>query len=76
MGGKKTEACGRCAMSSVVGLSQDGDGDEESRSRDPFGEARIEVDERQLRAVSPSAWLGGVKQWLDDTATRLTYGDR
>ncbi len=75
MGGKETEACGRCAMSSVVSLSQDGD-DDESGSRDPFGEARIEVDERELRAVSPSAWLGGVKQWLDDTATRLTYGDR
>jgi hypothetical protein len=75
MGGKQTEACGRCAMSSVVGVSQDGD-DGESRSRDPFGEARIEVDEDQLRAVSPGAWLGGIKRRLDEYATRLTYGQR
>jgi hypothetical protein len=62
-------------MSSVVGLSQDEDGGD-SRSRDPFGEARIEVDERELRAVSPSAWLAGVKRRLDEAATRLTYGSR
>ncbi|WP_372912930.1 hypothetical protein [Salinigranum sp.] len=75
MGGKQTEACGRCAMSSVVGLSRDED-DGDSRSRDPFGEARIEVDERELRAVSPGAWLAGVKRRLDEAATRLTYGSR
>jgi hypothetical protein len=64
-------------MSSVVDVSRSGDGgDDESRSRDPFGEARIEVDERQLRAVSPGAWLGGVKTRLDEFATRLTYGKR
>jgi hypothetical protein len=62
-------------MSSVVDVSQNGEGDE-SGSRDPFGEARIEVDERQLRAVSPGAWLGGVKTKLDEVATRLTYGQR
>jgi hypothetical protein len=78
MGGKKTEACGRCAMSSVVDVSRSGDGDrdDESRGRDPFGEARIEVDERQLRAVSPGAWLDGVKGRLDEFATRITYGRR
>jgi hypothetical protein len=76
MGGKETEACGRCAMSSVVDVSQSTGGGDESRSRDPFGEARIEVDERQLRAVSPGAWLGGVKTKLDEVATRLTYGRR
>ena len=77
MGGKETEACGRCAMSSVVDVSRSGDDDESRiRSRDPFGEARIEVDERQLRAVSPGAWLGGVKNRLDEFATRITYGRR
>ena len=75
MGGKQTEACGRCAMSSVVDVSQD-DGEAESGSRDPFGEQRIEVDERQLRAVSPGAWLSGVKTRLDEFATRITYGQR
>lgn len=66
--GKKTEYCGRCAMSSVVDVTDDG------TERNPFGDARIEVDDDQLRALSPSAWLGGVKRRLDDVATRLTYG--
>jgi hypothetical protein len=59
-------------MSSVVDVAQSGDDDAEPR--DPFGEARIEVDESQLRSVSPAAWLGGVKRKLDELATRLTYG--
>ncbi|AXG05459.1 hypothetical protein DU500_02860 [Haloplanus rubicundus] len=71
MGGKETETCGRCAMSSVVGVaSADDEGDE----RDPYAGARIEVDERQLRAVSPAAWLARVKRRIDEYATRLTYG--
>jgi len=71
MGGKKTEACGRCAMSSVVSVAS-AEGDDEER--DPFAGSRIEVDEEQLRTVSPGAWLGRVKRRLDDYATRLTYG--
>jgi hypothetical protein len=63
-------------MSSVVDVSQSADGDDEPRSRDPFGGTRIEVDERQLRAVSPGAWLGGIKRRLDEFATRITYGQR
>lgn len=62
-------------MSSVVDVSRSGDADD-SQSRDRFGEARIEVDERQLRAVSPGAWLGGIKTRLDEFATRITYGRR
>ncbi|GAB6860983.1 hypothetical protein ACFR97_01815 [Haloplanus litoreus] len=73
MGGKDTEACGRCAMSSVVSVASEND-DGGERERDPFGSARIEVDERQLRTVSPAAWLGRVKRRLDAFATRLTYG--
>ncbi|RCU47222.1 hypothetical protein DU504_07845 [Haloplanus salinus] len=71
MGGKDTETCGRCAMSSVVGVASADDEDDE---RDPYAGARIEVDERQLRAVSPAAWLGRLKRRLDDYATRFTYG--
>jgi len=71
MGGKETEACGRCAMSSVVGVAS---ADDEDGERDPYAGTRIEVDEKQLRAVSPAAWLGRVKRRLDDYATRLTYG--
>jgi len=65
--GKETEACGRCGMSSVV----DAAGDSNS---DAFGEDRIEVADNEARAVSPAAWLGGVKDRIDDIATRLTYG--
>jgi hypothetical protein len=71
MGGKDTETCGRCAMSSVVGVAS---ADDEDAERDPYAGARIEVDEGQLRAVSPGAWLGRLKRRLDDYATRLTYG--
>jgi hypothetical protein len=73
MGGKETETCGRCAMSSVVGVaSSDDDGDR--GARDPYAGARIEVDESELRTVSPAAWLARVKRRIDDYATRLTYG--
>lgn len=66
MGGKDSEACGRCAMSSVTGTLE--------HAEDPYGEQRIEVDDREVRIVSPSAWIGGVKRRLDALATRLTYG--
>ena len=73
MGGKRTESCGRCAMSSVVDASRSGD-DTDDAETDPFGSARIELDDAQLRAVSPSARLSGLRERLDDVATRLTYG--
>ena len=66
MSGDRTEACGRCAMSSTAGLFED--------PEDPFEGERIEVDEREARTASPAAWLGGVKRRLDDWATRVTYG--
>ncbi|MFB6123792.1 MAG: hypothetical protein ABEJ78_10080 [Haloferacaceae archaeon] len=72
MDSERTEACGRCAMSSVVDVSMADD--EDADGSDPFGEARIEVDEDQLRSVSPAAWLAGVRHKLDEVATRLTYG--
>ena len=72
MGGKRTESCGRCAMSSVVEASA-ADDDDAERS-DPFGRARIELDDAQLRAASPGAWLTGLRERLDGVATRLTYG--
>ena len=65
--GKETETCGRCGMSTVVDATGEADSE-------PFGEERIEVADTEARAVSPAAWLGGVKNRLDDIATRLTYG--
>jgi hypothetical protein len=58
-------------MSTVVDAACDGES-----ADDPFGESRIEVDERQLRAVSPGAWLAGLRERIDAVATDLTYGRR
>lgn len=66
MAGKKAESCGRCAMSSTTGLMDN--------PEDPYEGGRIEIDEREARAVSPAAWLEGVKERVDAWATRLTYG--
>jgi hypothetical protein len=73
MGGKETEACGRCGVSTVVDVASE-TGDDADAARDPFAGDRIELDERELRAVSPGAWLGRIKRRLDEYATRLTYG--
>ena len=63
---ENTETCGRCAMSSVSGVMEN--------EHDPFAGERIEVDEGELRSVSPGVWLGRVKRRLDSWATRLAYG--
>lgn len=73
MNDKRTEACGRCSMSTVVDAASE-DGEAVDSSSDPFSGGHIEVDEAEMRAVSPSAWLGGVKRRIDDVATKLTYG--
>ena len=62
-------------MTSVVDTAQNDQDDTERSERDPFARGRIEVDDGEARRVSPAAWLGGVKQRLDDVATRLTYGE-
>ncbi|MFD1562946.1 hypothetical protein ACFR99_05220 [Haloarchaeobius amylolyticus] len=77
MGGKKTEACGRCSMSTVVDVASSGDEDgdaEGTGNRDPFGDAAIEVDDETLRRVSPGAWMGRLTERLDDLGRRLIYG--
>jgi hypothetical protein len=62
---EQTEACGRCAMSSVSG-AMEGD-------HDPFEGERIQVEESELRRVSPSVLLGRVKARLDSVVRELTY---
>ncbi|WP_049900157.1 hypothetical protein [Natrinema altunense] len=77
MGGKQTEACGRCSMSAVVDIASSGDEDEGAdgdAGRDPFGEAAIEVDDDELRRVSPGAWAGRMTERLDALGRRLIYG--
>jgi hypothetical protein len=73
MTGTDREACGRCAMTAVTDATADGS-DEEQANTDPFAGSRIELSDAELQRVSPSAWLAGTKQRLDEIATRLTYG--
>lgn len=76
MGGKKTEACGRCSMSTVVDVASSGDDEDDDgeSTRDAFGESAIQVDDETLRRVSPGAWAGRVTDRLDDLGRRLIYG--
>ena len=53
-------------MSSVSAVIED--------DHDPFDEDRIEVEEADLRKVSPGVLAGRAKRWLDGIARRLTYG--
>ena len=66
MSEKKTEACGRCSMSTVV--------DAVGGDRDPFGEDRIEVDEAEFSRVSPAVWLDRIGRRLDAAVRKITYG--
>ncbi|MFC7139638.1 hypothetical protein ACFQMA_07270 [Halosimplex aquaticum] len=59
-------------MTSVVEATAEGDADDD---RDPFGGARIEVPEGEMRAVAkPQILVGRAKRKIDEVATRLTYG--
>lgn len=60
------ERCGRCGVSSVVGL-MDGD-------YDPYGDEHIEVDEQKLKKISPDAVFSPLRRRLDDFMMKLTYG--
>lgn len=69
MGGKRTEACGRCGLSTVVDAAE---GDE---ARDIYGDERIEVTEEEIKAVSGHVeLLGRAKSRLNAFAERITYG--
>lgn len=64
----KAEACGRCAMTAAIDVT-DGHG------RNPFDGDRIEVPEDELRAVSKHVIvLGNLKNRLNEWATKITYG--
>ena len=65
------ETCGRCSMTAVVDAVEE-DADERY---DPFGDAYIEVDRRELRIASvPAVYAGRVKRWLDEKAHRAVHG--
>jgi hypothetical protein len=60
------ELCGRCAMSSVSGVLEE--------EHDPFESERIEVDESEVRKVSPSVLLGRASERLNGLVSKFTYG--
>ena len=75
MDSKNTESCGRCSMTTVIDAVSSGDSESQSR-RDPFNGDRIEVDEDQIRRISPAAWIGGITERIDDAATNFVYGNK
>ena len=70
---KDREACGRCSASVVVESATAERDPDERAERDPFGEERIEVEERQLRTLSPDGWIARVSSRLDDAVGRFTW---
>ncbi len=71
MGGKNTESCGRCSMSSVVDVARS---DDEPDDRAAVERVAIEVDDETLRRLSPSAWAGRATARLDALVNRFVYG--
>lgn len=67
---KDTEACGRCSMTVVV----DAVDDEAQGREDPFGDERIEVEERQLERASPEAWFGRISARVNRVVSRFAWG--
>ena len=61
-------------MSTVVDAVNADKPDEERAEHDPFGGERIEIDESDLRRVSPAGWLADQKAKLDAVARRIAYG--
>lgn len=68
------EACGRCSMTAVVDAVNVDKTPDERAGRDPFGGERIEVEEGDLRRISPAGWLADTKARLDTVARRIAYG--
>lgn len=68
------EACGRCSMSVAVDVANgDRDDDDERTEREPYGQNRIEVAERELKILSPDGWIAGLSSRLNDAAQRAIW---
>lgn len=63
---KRTEACGRCGLSTVVETTDDGDSN-------PFDDDCIEVSKEDARRISPGARISGITERLNDLAMSMTY---
>jgi hypothetical protein len=70
MGGKESEACGRCSVSTVVDAT-----DSEEGGENPFDGERIEVEESKMRSVvRHEVFAGRIKRKLNGFATRFMFG--
>lgn len=64
---KKTEACGRCSITTVIDAS--------GSDRNVLGEDRIEVEENEMRRLSAHHIAASrAKDWFDSVGERLIYG--
>lgn len=65
----RAEACGRCSMTTVLDATED-----ERSDRDILEGERIELEDAELRRVSPHVvFLARFRRWLDDVGSRLAY---
>jgi hypothetical protein len=63
----RTEACGRCSVTTVI--------DATGSDRDVLGEERIEIEEREMRRTSMHHVAASrAKDWFDSLGERLIYG--
>ncbi|KDE59058.1 hypothetical protein EL22_00470 [Halostagnicola sp. A56] len=67
------EACGRCSMSVAVDVANGDRADDERAEREPYGQNHIEVDERELKVLSPDGWIAGLSSQLNDAAQRAIW---
>lgn len=47
--------------------------DDERVDSDPYAGDRIELEENQLRTLSPGGWLVGLSSRVDDAVARFTW---
>lgn len=74
MGGKKTESCGRCSVTTVLDATETAD-DADGGSNNPFDGERIEIDESEMRSVvRHEVAVQRVRDRLDGVVSRLTWG--
>lgn len=77
MGGKKTESCGRCSVTTVIDATEREEGDETSGGKNPFDGERIEIEESTMRSAVPhEVAVRRVKNRLDGFVSNLTWGSK
>lgn len=67
------EACGRCSMSVAVDVANEDQDDDERTDRNPYEAGCIEVDETELKTLSPDGWIAGLSSRLNDAAQRAIW---